>query len=233
MTQFNFGGIKETSAVGVAKTLKPWGIYDVVFNGVELNEVKGKKDPNAVYKTVKMNFSGEDGSFNPDLFIPSTEQDAERPEYKNKDGHKYEAPSRFENFKWTLLQLAQVVNPEGYKKLQEISNKIDSMDTFIKYVMKVINDKKGVSTQLKLTGRKSEDGKTYAQLPRIVGISKEGELFISDKFVGDKLEFTLYEADKAKAYHSAKPTDMSTMEDAAESADSSNADLNDIDFNNL
>lgn len=231
MTAFNFGGIKETSAVGVSKSLKPWGIYEVKFDGLELNDIKGKKDPEAVYKTIKMSFSNDEGVFVNNLFIPATEQDAERPVYKNKDNHEYEAPSRFEDFKWTLLQLAQVVNPEGYKKLQEQSSKIKGMDDFIKLIMMCANAKKGVTTHLKLTGRTTEDGKTYARIPRIVGVNKEGELFVSDKFVGDNLEFTLYEADKAKAYHSAKPTDMETAD--TEGGHGSEEDLNEIDFNGL
>lgn len=228
---FNFGGIKETSAVGAVKSLKPWGIYEVKFDGLELNDIKGKKDPEATYKTIKMSFSNNEGVFVNNLFIPTTDQDAERPVYKNKDGHEYEAPSRFEDFKWTLLQLAQVVNPEGYKKLQEQSSRIKSMDDFVKIVIACANAKKGATTNLKLTGRTTEDGKTYARIPRIVGVNKEGELFISDKFVGDNLEFTLYEADKAKAYHSAKPTDMETV--ATDAGSESRGSEDDLDFEGL
>ena len=237
MAEFNFGGIQGTSAVNSSKSLKPWGIYNVSFDGLELEDVKGKKDPNAVFKTVKMKFSGEDGVFSPNLFIPSTEEDAKRPEYENKEGHKYEGPSRFETFKWTLLQLAQVVNPEGYKKLQEQSSKIRTMDDFLKLTMTVANAKKGAKTKLKLTGRTTEDGKTYAQLPRIVAINKEGELFVSDNFVGDKVEFSAYEAEKARAYNTAKPTDVEAIvsKDTPDSAAPNEEikDLDAIDFDSL
>lgn len=237
MAEFNFGGIQETSAVNSNKSLKPWGIYTVKFDGLELEEVKGKKDPDAVYKTIKMKFAGEEGAFSKNLFIPSTEKDAERTEYENKEGHKYEAPSRFETFKWTLLQLTQVVNPEGYKKLQEQSSKIKSMEDFLKLIMTVANAKKGVTTKLKLTGRTTEDGKTYAEIPRIVAINKEGGLFVSDNFVGDKVEFSAYEAEKVRAYNTAKPTDVASVV-ASDSPDSNTSkeevkDLDAIDFDNL
>lgn len=236
--EFNFGGIQETSAVNSNKSLKPWGIYSVNFEGLEMEEMKGKKDPNAVYKTVKMKFAGEDGAFSKNLFIPSTEEDAKRPEYENKEGHKYEGPSRFETFKWTLLQLAQVVNPDGYKKLQEQSSKIRSMEDFLKLVMAVANAKKGASTKLKLTGRTTEDGKTYAEIPRIVAVNKEGKVFISDNFVGDKVEFTAYELEKVKAYNTAKPTDVASVVAGENTPDSVASkeevkDLDGIDFDNL
>ncbi len=237
MSEFNFGGISGVSAVRSNKSLQPWGIYSVEFEGLELVEMKGKKDPDAVYKTVKMSFSGDDGSFSNNLFIPSTEEDATRPVYKNKEGHEYESPSRFENFKWTLLQLAEVVNPEGYKKLQDQSSKIRTMDDFIKLVMAVANAKKGTKTLLKLTGRTTEDGKVYAQIPRIVGVNKSGELFVSDTFVGDKVAWTDYEAEKVSAYHTAKPTDVASV--VASDTPNSTAfkeevkDLDDIDFDNL
>lgn len=237
MAEFNFGGIQETSAVNSSKGLKPWGIYAVNFDGLELEEMKGKKDPSAVYKTIKMKFSGEDGVFSKNLFIPSTEEDAKRPEYENKDKHKYEGPSRFETFKWTLLQLAQVVNPEGYKKLQEQSSKIRSMEDFIKLVVTVANAKKGAATKLKLTGRTTEDGKTYAEIPRIVSVSKEGKLYVSDNFVGEKVEFTAYELEKVKAYNTAKPTDVESVvsKDTPDSVSNNKEvkDLDKIDFDKL
>lgn len=237
MTEFNFGGIQETSAVNSNKSLKPWGIYTVNFDGLEFEEMKGKKDPSAVYKTIKMKFSGEEGGFSKNLFIPSTEEDAKRPEYTNREGHKYEGPSHFESFKWTLLQLTQVVNPEGYKKLQEQSSKIKGMEDFLKLVMTVANAKKGFTTKLKLTGRTTEDGKTYAEIPRIVSVNKEGQLFISDNFIGDKVEFSAYEVEKVKAYNTAKPTDVSSIVEK-ETPDSNTSkeevkDLDQIDFTKL
>lgn len=239
MAEFNFGGINEVSAVGSNKSLKPWSINKVSFDGLEVGEIKGKKDPTAVYKTIKMSFSGEHGNFSENLFVPATEDDAKRPVYQNKEGHDYEAPSRFESFKWTLLQLTQVVNPDGYKKLQEQSSKIRGMEDFIKLVVTVANAKKASSIWLKLTDRTTEDGKVYARIPRIVSISKEGELWISDRFVGREegdLSWSAYELEKKQAYENAKPTDPEKVTSPA-GAEAPNTeetkDLDDIDFNSL
>ena len=54
MTAFNFGGIKDNSAVNTSKSLKPWGIYDVTFDGLTRNSIKGKKDPDKVYDVISI-----------------------------------------------------------------------------------------------------------------------------------------------------------------------------------
>ena len=58
MSNFDFGGITTTSAVNNSSNLKPWGIYDVEFDGLELNDIQGKKDPEKTYHTIKMSFHG-------------------------------------------------------------------------------------------------------------------------------------------------------------------------------
>lgn len=210
MTAFNFGGIKDNSAVNTSKSLKPWGIYDVTFDGLTRGSIKGKKDPDKVYDVIGISFSSEEGSFSTNLFIPSSDQDNERQVNTSKDGHEYQSPSRFEEFKWTLLQIAQVVNPEGYNKLKEQSSKIKTMDDFIKLVTTVANAKKGTKTKLKLTGR-NNNGTVYAQIPRVCGINKNGECFVSNNFIGDRVNFTPWEASQAKEYNTAKPTEMESV----------------------
>lgn len=228
MSTFNFGDVNTTSAVNNSSNLKPWGIYDVEFDGLELNDIQGKKDPDKTYHTIKMSFHGEEGSFSTNLFIPSSEDDTKRIENKSKDGHVYYSPSKFEIFKWTLLQLVQVVNPEGYEKLKAASNKITSMDSFIKVIFKFANEKKGAKTKLKLTGR-NNDGKIYPQIPRICGINKNGECFVSNNFVGNKLEFTAWEASQVMSYKNTKPTEMPDIASQVEGVDESS----DIDFDSL
>lgn len=226
MTAFNFGGINETSAVNTSKTLKPWGIYEVSFDGVTRKSIKGKKDPDKTYDVIEISFSGEEGSFSTSLFVPNSDQDIERKVNTSKDGHEYQLPSRFEEFKWTLLQIAQVVNPEGYVKIKEKSSAIKTMDDFIKIITVVANAKKGFKTKLKLVGR-NNNGVVYAQLPRVCGINKSGECFVSNNFIGDRVEFTSWEASQAKEYNTAKPTVMDPI--VAPEPESSD----DIDFDSL
>ncbi len=233
MVNFSFGDIKETSAVNTSKSLKPWSIYNVVFDGIEQTTIQGKKDPDKVYNTIKMSFHCEDGQFSTNLFIPSSEDDVKRNIGTRKDGSEYEMPSHFEEFKWKLLQLVQVVNPDGYEKLKAQSAKIKTIEDFIKVVTSLANAKKGAETKLKLTGR-NVNGTVYADIPRVCAINKNSECFISNNFIGNNVEFSSWEATQAKTYKEAKPTVMPNLESnlsAIESSEENNEE--DIDFSSL
>lgn len=215
---FNFDDVKTTSAVNSSvATLKPYGIYKVKFEGIEQSTIQGKKDPNASYNVINLKFSGEEGNYTKNLFVPSTQEDAERPEYKKTDGTPYHRPSRFENYKWTLLQLIQTINPEGYKKIQANSSKIKSMDDFNKLVIAIAEQKKGAELYLKLVGRKvtNQDGttSTFAELPNPCGLNHKDELFITN-FVSLKengLKFSSYEVQQKNEYEKATPTAMPSV----------------------
>jgi hypothetical protein len=231
----DFKGISETSAVSKSNALKPWDIYDVTFDGLEQVTMKGKKDPEATYNTIKLSFSGDKGRFSTNLFVPSTQEDITRKVITNKDGHEYEMPSRFEEFKWTLLQVAAVVNPSGYEKLKVQAAKIKTMEDFIKLVLTVANAKKGAKTKLKLTGR-NNNGTVYAQIPNVCGISKEGNCYVRNNFIGDNVEFSDYEARQAAAYKTAKPTAMSAIASPSDNMvvpEVTPADTSDIDFESI
>lgn len=229
MTTFNFSGLSNVSAVNTSKYLKPWEIYEVKFNGIEQVDIANKNDESNPYKTVAISFAGKDGNFTKNLFIPQTEDDKIRPEYSSKDGKKISYPSRYEDFIYTLLQLAQVLNPDGYTKMMANISKCKTINDFIKLSSTVINAKKGAETHLKLTGRNS-NGRVYADIPRVCSVNRDGEIWVSNNFVGDNLEFTAYEVQQAKSYHDAAPTDMSMLE-TADNPDKTDSD--DIDFDSL
>ena len=212
---FDFNDVKTTSAVNSSvATLKHYGIYKVKFDGLEQSTIQGKKDPNASYSVINMKFTSDEGNFTKNLFVPSTEEDGKRPEYTRDAGTTYNRPSRFENFKWTLLQLVQTINPEGYKKIQANSSKIKSMDDFIKLVIGIAEQKKGSELYLKLVGREvnNADGttSTFAEIPNVCGLNKKNELFITN-FVSlnaNGLKFSNYEEQQKAKYANATPTSM-------------------------
>ena len=205
-----------TPAVNNSKRrLAPWEIYDVTFEGCSVQEFKGKTDPNATYKVLRIRFENEDGYYEESIFFPQNE-DSIRPKYQASDGHEYEAPSRWERTKMVIAQLAEVINPEGFKKMQEIASKFRSFDDMCAALIKITDPKKGTKTKLKLLGRVNKNGSVEAVLPRIVGINKEGVLFVSDNFIGNSLYFTPYEEGKRAQYKNAAPTAPADAVDAAQ-----------------
>lgn len=208
MSEFNFGTLATTQATSnVQQRLKPWGIYPVKFSGARKEVIQGKKDPNATYEILKVRFDSEDGYYEESIFYPKA-GDEKRPVYKNKEGHDYEGASSFERTMTFIAQVSEVLNPEGFKKMQAASARFTSFDDVVKAFIKITDVAKGKETNIKLVGR-TQNGNVVPGLPKFVAINKNGEKFCSDNFIGDKLFFSAYEESKKAEYVNAKPTNMS------------------------
>ena len=236
---FNFNNLSNQNFSSTSgQHLRPYNIYKVNLTKIEKTELKGSKDPNAVYPVVALEFTGcgeDKGVFTTNLFIPTTEQDGERPVYKNNDGHEYKRPSRFENFQYTLMQIVTVLNPDGAKKIQENGKKLQAaiekdlvagINLFVDLIIKALAGKDKVETNLKLVGR-NNNGTVYAALPNACGLNKEGDIFPTN-FTGDILFFTNYELTQQKKYQNAKPTPME--DNNPDKSDSDDLNLDDIEL---
>ena len=234
MSEFNFGSLATTQATSnVQQRLKPWGIYPVKFSGARKETIKGKKDPNAVYEILKVRFDGADGYYEESIFYPK-DGDEKRPIRTSKEGHEYQGASSFDRTMTFIAQVAEVLNPEGFKKMQAASAKFRSFDDVVTAFIKITDGAKGKETNLKLVGR-TQNGNVVASLPKFVAINKNGEKFTCDNFVGDKLFFSAYEESKKTEYLSAKPTNMDSSENStiANEVDGKAAGSEDIDFESL
>lgn len=212
---FNFSNLNNSNFTSTAgQYLKPYDIYNVNLTKIEKTELKGSKDPNAVYPIVALEFTSTGDNkavFSTNLFIPTSEQDIERPKFKNNEGHEYERPSRFENFQYTLMQIVEVLNPAGAEKIKQNGDKIKTIDQFIDLILKALANKNTITTNLKLVGR-NNNGTVYAALPNACGLTKEGGVFPIN-FIGENLFFTNYELTQQKAYRNATPTSMNNTDD--------------------
>ena len=229
--EMNFGSLATTQATSGNKRLKPWDIYPVKFKGVEIREITGKKDPSMTYKILTTKFEGENGYYNEDTFFP-TEASAKRNTYKNKEGHEKEMPSGFEQTMTYIAQLAGVLNPDGFKKMQAASSKFKSFDDVCKALDTILKPKIGTDCFIKIVGR-NRDGRVQPAIPNITALNKDGEVFTSDNFISLKKEilgFTEYEEAQMQAFKNAKPTNMPTETKADTSSHGSE---DDDDFSDL
>ena len=233
MSEFNFGSLATTQATSnVQQRLKPWAIYPVKFAGARKETIQGKKDPSATYEILKVRFDGEDGYYEESIFYPK-DGDDQRPTYTSKDGHEYQGASSFDRTMTFIAQVAEVLNPEGFKKMQEASSKFKSFDDVVKAFITITDKVKGKETKLKLVGR-TQNGNVVAALPKFVAVNKNGEKFTCDNFLGDKLFFSAYEETKKAEYLNAKPTEMSNSDSTmATNVDGVSGGSEDIDFNSL
>lgn len=229
---FNFNSLENTSFTSTAgQYLRPYDIYKVNLTKIEKTELKGSKDPNVTYPIVALEFTGcgdNKGVFTTNLFIPTSDQDMERPTFKNKEGHEYQRPSHFENFQFTLMQIVHALNPTGEEKIKANASKIKSIDQFIDLIIKALVGKEKVETELKLVGR-NNNGTVYAALPAACGLNKSGEVFPVN-FIGDNLFFTNYELTQQKNYQNAKPTNMSSVDNNPDENNEVDLNLDDIEL---
>lgn len=229
---FNFNSLATNNfSSNSGSHLRPYNIYKVNLTKIEKTELKGSKDPNAVYPIVALEFTGcgeDKGVFSTNLFIPTSEKDMERPTYQNNNGHDYQRPSRFENFQYTLMQIVHALNPDGEEKIKANASKIKTIDQFIDLIIKALKGKDKVETNLKLVGR-NNNGTIYAALPNACGLNKSNEVFPVN-FIGDNLFFTNYELQQQKNYQNAKPTDMSQTENNPDVNDNDDLDISDLDL---
>lgn len=233
MSEFNFGSLATTQATSnVQQRLKPWDIYPVKFAGARIETIQGKKDPSQTYTILKVRFDGEDGYYEESIFYPKAGDDV-RPEYTSKDGHKYLGASSFDRTMTFIAQVAEVLNPEGFAKMQAASSKFKTFDDVAKAFIQITDKAKGKETNLKLVGR-TQNGNLQAALPKFVAVNKQGERFCCDNFVGEKLFFSAYEEGKRAEYLNAKPTAMGSTSGASDfGVDSSSQETEEVDFESL
>lgn len=228
---FNFGISAESAVRNTRRPLSAWNIHDVEFKGCEIREFAGKKDPSMTYKVLDIKFENEDGYFSVTNFFPK-DGDDERREFDGKNGGKVVMPSNFETLMAIVKQTAQILNPAGFEKMQAASSKFRSFDDVAKALIQITEKAKGTKTKLKLIG-KNRDGKVVADIPRIVAINKEGESFISDNYIGDKLFFTDYEETQRSKFVNAKPTEMPSDPVGMDTIGVDKAPENDFNFDDL
>lgn len=204
---FNFGISKESAVRTVRPQLKPWNIYDVNFVGCEVREFAGKKDPSVTYKVLDIKFENEDGYFTVTKFFPKAGDD-ERRKVASKNGGERELASNFEELMNIVKQTAEVLTPEGFKKMSELSPKFKSFDDVAKTLIAITDKVKGCSTKIKLVGR-NRDNRVVAEIPTITSVF-DGVATITDNYIGSKLFFSDYEEGRRAEYLNSKPTDMQT-----------------------
>lgn len=190
--------------------LKPYGIYEVAFDGIEDTEVEGKKHPGEKYRILKIKFKNEDGQYPHSLFVPTTEKDAERRSTTNSNGHEVQFASNVEEFTLMIGHMLATVCPEALEKLTK-SNKDISYEQLYQFIKKATDPKIGLKTHIKLVG--NSNGK--AVFPKIASVfEKDGEAVITNNCIGDKLGFNNYELTKKEEFEKAKPTNMASTSDS-------------------
>jgi hypothetical protein len=227
---FSFGATANAAQSTFKPRLVGNDIYTVQFDGCVTEDIKGVKDPTQVYKVLKLKFSNQEGAFEHTVFEPKSE-DFERKsnEFTNKNGktESIPQPSNVESMMLLFKHAIDTINPTIAKQIDSNEKNLGaaSWDDLRGLVAKILDAGKGVTTKIKLL----KNNKGEAQFPGFfTGISKEGKVYVKNNFIGERLSFSTYEADKINKEQNAKPTSAASFNDTSFNT-SAPADL-DMDF---
>lgn len=226
-------GLQFTAQQGTSNSIQPlapWNIHNVQFKGIEHAEFKGKTN-DTQYHVMKVKFANEDGVFEHSVFMPKLE-DANR---KMNENSGKEMPSNWDNFQFLISHLGERLAPEVWEKNKsKLAFDVTTLEGFKKFIGALSQILKGALDKefpLKLIG----DKQNRSRLPYYVALNKNGEAFISNNFLGEKLFFSDFEISQKTKIQNTKPTTMNATTNDLDIPDNSDLssvadDLNDMDF---
>lgn len=219
-----FGIGKNVKGTSTAQPkLKPNEIHEVIFKGVTYAEFKNKKDESAPYQVMRVSFASEDGVYEETIFAPKEGDEVRKATKTGK-----EMPSNLERFKFTLAHIGEQLAPANYEKFKGLVFDLPEefkklVETFAKVTAPAVNKK----TKLKLV----MNNKQEASLPFFLNLSKEGEPYVSNNWLGDKVFFSDFEIEQMAKQQKAKPTDMNdAVEDGITESTAGTSANSDLEF---
>ena len=178
--------------------------------------------------TVKFEKFGKDKKqvsvYEETVFCPKEGDDVRQ--VSSNNGVERESPSNFEKFKFMLAHIGEQLAPKKYEAFKTKTFALpEEFEKLVKTFADITKDAVNKHTNLKLIANK----KGEPCLPYFVNISKAGDAYISNNWLGDKVFFSDYEISQMNKQKSNGPTDMpgTSSDDFAASNDAAtdNADL--------
>lgn len=210
MHSFNFGDTAGASQSSFRPQLPGNEIHEVQFDGVEIEDIQGKKDPTQVYKVLKLKFSNDKGTFEHTIFEPRQEDFVRTTNnYTDKQGKPATMPvaSNVEAMKLLIKHAIDAIVPAYGEKIDKKEVQFGGKDwEQLRQNVKAVLDKgKGVTTKIKLIN----DNKGNARFPGFfTGVNTEDQAYVRNNFIGNSVGFTAYEKTRIGQAATAKPTPM-------------------------
>lgn len=223
----------DTTAGASQSTKKPalegYKIHTVKLSDCKVEDIKGVKDPDVTYKVIKIVFNNEDGEYEHTVFEPK-QADFERGKSEGvKDGKAYNIPQP-SNVETMMLLFKHII--DGF--VPEWAEQIDSgkkslvakdWDQLRNLVVKILTVGKGRENNIKLIKNKKGEGVFPGFF---TALTREGQAYVKNNFIGQKVAFTTYEVQRAQNEKTASPTKMESSSNFSIPG-GSNKDL-DLDF---
>lgn len=208
---FSFNNTANSSQSNIKPRLNGNQIHTVQFDGCEIQDIQGVKNPNEIYKVLKLKFSNEEGSYEHTIFEPK-ESDFQRSEntYADKNTGENKSipqPSNVENMMLLFKHAIDSINPDVAKQIDDGVKNLGAKDwnDLRRLVQSILNVGKGTSFQIKLITNSKGEGVFPGFFS---GINKDGKVYVRNNFIGKKLGFSAYESTKINNSLKSKPTEV-------------------------
>lgn len=202
---FSFNTTAGASQSTVGPKLKGDEIHEVTFEGCEIKDIQGVKNPNEVYKVLILKFSNSTGDYEHTVFEPSQEKgDFER---KSMDfgTNTVVSPSNVESMMLLFKHAIDTINPDIAKAIDEGTKNLGAKNwnDLRALVAKILDAGKGTQTKIKLITNKKGEGVFPGFFS---GLTRDGKPYVRNNFIGTKVAFSSYELDKMNKRQTATPT---------------------------
>lgn len=214
-------------------------IYTVQFDGCEIQDIQGVKEPGKVFKVLKFKFSNENGTFEHTIFEPDPSKDFKRgeTEFTNKNGNKEKIPqpSAVESMMLFFKHVIDAFVPEVATQIDAGTKKIaapnwEELRLLLCKIMKV-GEKR--TSKIKLIKDKNGDARFpgfFSGLTKPDAVTGLSKAYIRNNFIGEKIAFSAYELTRITNESNAKITNMSKKDSELNIEEEDNAPADDLDL---
>lgn len=216
----NVANVKPVSS---SIALQAWAIHTVVLESFSYNFEEKNKDGSESH-VYDFKFSNDNGSFTARLFCPVGKEECKEGTVRPVGEETgYPSPSKEEQFVHNMRHIISAFGDDAVDRVDRYYSKHDPIvsksefETFAMGISKIVNEYNSEKPEfeLKLIGNK--DG--YARIPNILGIKKDGDIFIKDNYIArkenSKLAFTAKQLEAKKKIEAGidnRKTDMSKLD---------------------
>lgn len=235
---FSFDTTAGTSQSTAKPKLEGNNIHTVKFTGASSEDIKGVKEPDKVFKVLKLKFENDNGVFEHTIFEPKPDDFKRNTrEATRKDGTKFEIiqPSNVENMMLFFKHAIDAINPVIAAKIDKKEKSLGAKDWDNLRELIITILEKGKNTEVNIKLLKNKKGE--AIFPNCTAISKDGVVYVNNNIIGSttssKINFSPYEVERIKKENNAAPTITSNMDVAAGFNVSNVTDNSDLDLANF
>lgn len=223
MMNFNFGEVANASQSTSKPVLEGNMIHTVKFLGCEARDIAGVKDPTKTYNVLDIKFANDNGYFTHTVWEPKPD------DFQDRENNGIKNPSNVKAMMQLFVHLICAVNPKlGEQiKLKEKTLSAKDWNGLRQLMVKATDSGKDKEVQIKLIKNK----KGESMFPYFSNYNRDGELYMSTNFIGEKLLWTTKEQQMITKAQSAPttPTINDSLGGGSEDAVMPTSDL-DFDF---